>query len=190
MPTFKLHKEKDRLPYQRIPVVRLWDKVTAPRIRSVDGGRSKNQRLDATARCLAAACLIAVIFGTFRLFNGADTPFLAFSVVGAAVLHLANRPCLIEAAITAVLASGLGLTYVGSRGIFGQYPGSGLIGTIAFLGLASMLVLGAKACLSTAALRPLLLATLCPALVIVTNVALAAIIQFEPRVFDLFLYRF
>jgi len=50
--------------------------------------------------------------------------------------------------------------------------------------------LGAKACLFTAALRPLLLATFCPALVILTNVALAAIIQFQPRVFDLFLYRF
>jgi hypothetical protein len=53
-----------------------------------------------------------------------------------------------------------------------------------------MLVLGWKACRSTAALRPLLLATFCPALVILTNVALAAIIQFQPRVFDLFLYRF
>ncbi len=106
------------------------------------------------------------------------------------MVHFANRPRLIEAAITAVLASDLGITYVGSRDIFGQYPGSGLIGTIAFLGLASMLVLGAKACLSTAALRPLLLATLCHALLILPNVAPAAIIQFQPRVFDLFLYRF
>jgi len=154
------------------------------------GVGTKNQRLDAAARCLAAACLIAVIFATFRLFNGADTPFLAFSVVGAAVVHFANRPHWIEATITAVLASLLGVAYVGSRGIFGQYPGSGLVGTCAFLGLASMLVLGAKACRSTEALRPLLVATFCPALVILTNVALAAIIQFQPRVFDLFLYRF
>ena len=154
------------------------------------GVGSSNQRLDAAARCLAAACLIAVIFATFRLFNGADTPFLAFSVVGAAVVHFANRPRVIEIAITTVLSSGLGILYVGSRGVFGQYPASGLLGILAFLGLASMLVLGAKACLSTAALRPLLLATFCPALVILTNVALAAIIQFQPRVFDLFLYRF
>ena len=121
------------------------------------GVGTKNQRLDAAARCLAAACLIAVIFATFRLFNGADTPFLAFSVIGAAVVHFANRPHWIEATITAVLASLLGIVYVGSRGIFGQYPGSGLVGTCAFLGLASMLVLGWKACRSTAALRPLLL---------------------------------
>jgi hypothetical protein len=154
------------------------------------GVGSKNQRLDAAARCLAAACLIAVIFATFRLFNGADTPFLAFSVIGAAVVHFADRPRVIEAAITAVLASGLGIAYLGSRGVFGDYPGSGLVGILAFLGLASMLVLGAKACLSTAALRPLLLATFCPALVILTNVALAAIIQFQPHVLDLFLYRF
>ena len=108
------------------------------------GVGTKNQHLDAAARCLAAACLIAVIFATFRLFNGADTPFLAFSVIGAAVVHFANRPHWIEATITAVLASLLGIAYVGSRGIFGQYPDSGLVGTCAFLGLASMLVLGGR----------------------------------------------
>ncbi len=151
---------------------------------------SKNQVLDAAARCLAVACLIAVIFTTFRLFNGADTPFLAFSVIGAAVVHFSRRPRVIETIITAILASGLGIAYAGSRGVFGQFPASGLVSTVAFLGLASMLVLGAKACWSTEALRPLLLATFCPALVILTNLALAATIQFQPRVFDLFLYRF
>jgi hypothetical protein len=151
---------------------------------------TKNQPLDAVARCLAVACLIAVILITFKLFNGADTPFLAFSVIGAAVVHFSNRPRVIEATITAVLASGLGITYIGGRGAFGQYPASGLVGTVAFIGLASILVLGWKACLSTEALRPLLLATFCPALVIFTNLALAAIIQFQPHVFDLFLYRF
>src|SRR5271155_4395426 len=145
------------------------------------GVGSKNQRLDATARCLAAVCLIAVVFAAFRLFHGAHTPFLAFSVIGAAVVHFANRPHVIEAAITAVLASGLGIAYVGSRGVFGDYPAAGFVGIVAFIGLASMLILGAKACLSTAALRPLLLATFCPALVILTNVTLAAIIQFQPR---------
>jgi hypothetical protein len=152
--------------------------------------RAKNQLLDAVARCLAVACLIAVIFIAFRRFNGADTPFLAFSVIGAAVVHFANRPRVIEATITAVLASGLGIAYVGSRGAFGQYPASGLVGTLAFLGLASMIILGWKACRSTEALRPLLLATLCPMLVVLTNVASAAAIKFQPRVFDLFLYRF
>src|ERR1017187_10524751 len=132
------------------------------------GVGTKNQRLDAAARCLAAACLIAVIFTTFRLFNGADSPFLAFSVIGAAVVHFASRPRLVEVTITAVLASALGIAYVGTVRIFGQYPASGLVRTAAFLGLASMLVLGWKACLSTAALRPLLLATFCPALMILT----------------------
>ena len=152
--------------------------------------RGKNQYLDAAARCLAAVTLIAVIFATFRLFNGADTPFLAFSVIGAAVVHFANRPRLVEIAITAALAVGLGTAYAGSHGVFGDYPASGLVGAAAFLGLASTLVLGWRACRSTTALRPLLLATFCPALVILTNVALAAIIPFQPRVFDLFLYRF
>jgi hypothetical protein len=154
------------------------------------GVGTQNQRLDAAARCLAVACLIAVIFITFRLFNGADTPFLAFSVIGAGVVHFSTRPRPVEAVITAVLASILGIAYVGSRGVIGQYPASGLVGPAAFLGLASMLVLGWKACRSTAALHPLLLATFCPALVILTNVALAAIIPWQPRVFDLFLYRF
>ncbi len=154
------------------------------------GAGTQNQRLDAVARCFAAVCLIAVIFTTFRLFNGADTPFLAFSVIGAAVVHFANRPGPIETAITAILATVLGIAYLANGGVYGQYPGAGLVGITAFLGLASMLVLGWQAARSTAALRPLLLATFCPALVILTNVALAAIIPLQPRVFDLFLYRF
>jgi hypothetical protein len=146
--------------------------------------------LDAVARCLAVACLIAVIFTTFRLFNGADSPFLAFSVMGAAVIHFANRPRAVEIVVTAILSAALGLSYILSGGSFGPYPASGFVRTAAFVGLASMLVLGSKACLSTAALRPLLLATFCPALVILTNLALAATIQFQPRIYDLFLYRF
>jgi hypothetical protein len=154
------------------------------------GSKKPSSSLDIAARCLPVVCLIAVIFTTFRLFNGADTPFLAFSVIGAAVVHFSRRPGVIETVITAILASGLGIAYAGSRGVAGHFPGSGLIGTAAFLGLASMLVLGAKACWRTEALRPLLLATFCPALVILTNLALAATIQFQPHVFDLFLYRF
>jgi hypothetical protein len=149
-----------------------------------------NRALDTAARCLATACLIAVIFITFRLFNGADTPFLAFSVIGAAVVYFADRPRWFEIAITAILAIALGIAYVGSRGVIGDFPGSGVIAPAAFLGLASMLLLAFKASRSTAALRPLLLATFCPALVILTNVALAAIIALQPRVYDLFLYRF
>src|SRR5580692_9801874 len=154
------------------------------------GSKKQSSSLDVVARCLAVVCLIAVIFTTFRLFNGADTPFLAFSVIGAAVVHFSSRPRVIETIITAIFASGLGIAYAGSRGVFGHFPASGLIGIAAFLGLASMLVLGAKACWRTEALRPLLLATFCPALVILTNLALAATIQFQPRVYDLFLYRF
>lgn len=154
------------------------------------GAGIKNQRLDAAARCLAAVCLIAVIFATFQLFNGADTPFLAFSVIGAAVVQFADRPRLRETIITALLACGLGVAYVVRGGVLGQYPAAALVSTAAFLGLASILVLGCKACRSTPALRPLLLATFCPALVILTNLALAAIIPFQPRIFDLFLYRF
>lgn len=134
---------------------------------------AKNQVLDTAARCLAVASLIAVIFTTFRVLNGAASPFLAFSVAGAAVIHFAKRPRTVEIVVTAVLAAALGLAYIVSGGAFGQYPASGFVRMAAFLGLASMLVLGWKACGSTAALRPLLLATLCPGLVILTNLALA-----------------
>ncbi len=107
----------------------------------------KNRLLDAVARCLAVACLIAVIFTTFRLFNGADSPFLAFSVIGAAVIHFAARPRPVEVFVTAILAAALGIGYVASRGSMGQYPASGLIQTVAFLGLASMLCwVGKRVC--------------------------------------------
>jgi hypothetical protein len=122
---------------------------------------------------------MAAIFATFRVLNGAGSPFLACSVAAAAVIHFAKRPRTVEIVVTAVLAAVLGLAYILSGGAFGQYPASGFVRTTAFLGLASMLVLGWKACGSTAALRPLLLATLCPALVILTHLALAGAHHFK-----------
>jgi hypothetical protein len=151
---------------------------------------AQKRLLDAVARCLAVACLITVIFVIFRLFNGADTPFLAFSVIGAAVVHLTTRPRPPEIAITVILAGMLAFAYARNGGVFGDYFGAGVVAAAAFLGLASTLVLGWKATRDTAALRPLLLATFCPALVIFTNVALIAIIRFQPAIFDLFLFRF
>jgi len=151
---------------------------------------AQKQFLDAVARGLAVVCLIAVIFVVFKVFNGADTPFLAFSVIGAVVVHFADRPRGREIAFTVALAALLAIAYTRSGGHLGQYFGAGVIGAMAFVGLGSTLVLGWKACRSTEALRPMLLATFCPALVIFTNVALVATIRFQPRIFDLLLFRF
>ena len=151
---------------------------------------TQKRLIDAIARCLAVVCLIALIFATFRLFNGADTPFLAFSVMGAAAVQLANRPRKVEILVTVTLAAILAAAYMKSGGVFGHFIAAAPIAALAFLGLASTLVLGWKACLDTQDLKPLLLATFCPALVIFTNVALAATIRFQPQVFDLYLYRF
>jgi hypothetical protein len=146
--------------------------------------------LDAVARGLAVVCLVAVIFAIFKLFNGADTPFLAFSVIGAAVVHLTNRPRPVEIAFTVLLACVLAFVYTRSGGIVGHFFAGDVVAVLAFLGLSSTLVLGWKAFRSTSALSALLLASFCPVLLIFTNVALVATIRFQPRIFDLFLFRF
>jgi hypothetical protein len=146
--------------------------------------------VDSIARSVAVVSLLAIIFATFRLFHGADTPFLAFSVIGAAVVQATKKPRAIEIAVTLTLGTILAGAYARSHGHFGEYFGAGIIAGAAFLGLASMLVLGWKACRATQDLAALLTATFCPLLMIFTNVGLAMAIQLSPKIFDLFLYRF
>lgn len=152
--------------------------------------RARMGVLDAIARSVAVVCLLGLIFATFRLFDGPERPFLAFAVIGAAVVHVANRPRAREIAVTLGLAGALGIAYVLSHGRMGEYFGAGAIAGASFLGLASMLVLGWKACFATADLAGLLAASFCPVLMIFTNVGLAVAVQLSPKVFDLYLYRF
>jgi len=152
--------------------------------------------LDAIARSFAVVCVLAIIFGVFRLFHGADTPFLAFSVIGASAAHATvlqaaeKKLRLQEIAATLALGGVLALAYVRTNGHFGEYPGASLVSAAAFLGLASMLVLGWKASRATENLAVLLTATFCPVLMIITNMVLAAAIRLSPAIFDAFLYRF
>lgn len=146
--------------------------------------------LDASARCFAVVCLVGLIFATFHLFDGAERPFLAFSVIGAAAVHAANKPRPREMALTLALAGAIGLAYFHSHGGLGDYRAAGVVGGAAFLGLASLLVLAWKACRATDALAGLLTASFCPVLMIFTNLALALAVQLSPKVFDLYLYRF
>lgn len=152
--------------------------------------RARTSVLDAIARGVAVVCLVALIFATFRLFDGPERPFLAFAVMGAAVVHAANRPRGREIAVTLGLAGALAIAYVLSHGRLGEYFGAGVIGGASFVGLASLLVLGWKACRATSDLAGLLTASFCPVLMIFTNVGLALAVQLSPKVFDLYLYRF
>jgi hypothetical protein len=146
--------------------------------------------LDAIARSAAVACLVAIILAVFQLFHGADTPFLAFSVIGAVAVQAVHKPRVKEVVFTLALAACVGVAYARNHGRFGEYFGAGVIAAAAFLGLAGMIVLGWKACRATEELAPLLTATFCPLLMIFTNLGLAMAIQFSPKVFDLYLYRF
>ena len=137
--------------------------------------------IDTFARGLSVASLIAVIFAVFAVFHGADSPFLAFSVMGASVIHASKKPSYREIAITVLLAGALAAAYRG--------PIVGVTGALAFLGLGSMLALGWKACKSTPDLSELLLATFCPLLIIVTNFGLVVTGQVQPLIYDRYLYR-
>jgi hypothetical protein len=162
----------------------------AMRSSSTPDPRAQMRVLDAVARSQAVICLLAVTFATFRMFHGADTPFLAFCVIGAAVVHLAKKPRIPEIAATLALAGALAVAYFRSGGHFGVFVGAGPIAAAAFAGLGSMLILGWKACRATEDLAVLLTAMFCPVLMIFTNVALAVAIRLSPRIFDLHLYSF
>jgi len=145
--------------------------------------------LDAVARWSTVIGMLAVIFAVFRLFNGADTPFLAFATIGAAVVHATTRPCKGEIAFTLALGAVLAAAYQQNHGEFGRYPGARIVAAAGFWGLAAMLVLGWRAARSTHHLASFLTAVFCPAVMIVTNLALAMAIGLSPKVFDLYLYR-
>ena len=142
------------------------------------------------SRGLSVFVLIAVIFATFRAFHGANVPFLAFSLAGASVIQFSYDRNLWRVLFTIVSAMFLSTIYTLTGGLAGQFAGAVVVETLAFLGMGSLLMLGIRAFRSTEELRPLLLASFCPVLTIVTNFALIATIALQPRVFDLYLYRF
>jgi len=152
--------------------------------------QGRERVVDVVARCLSASVLIALIFATFRIFHGATVPFLAFSLAGAPLIQFSYRRQIWSSLLTFMNAILLFGAYVWSGGMPGQYSGAGMVGALAFLGLSSMLTLGLQAFQRTEALRPLLLASFCPLLMIVTNFALYASIALQPQIFDLYLYKF
>ena len=153
-------------------------------------GPTRERAVDTVSRALSVSVLISVIFATFRIFHGANVPFLAFSVAGATLIRFTYQLSFWRAVFTVLSAALLYGTYTLLGGMPGDYSGAGLVGAIAFLGLGSMLSLGFQAFRKTDALSPLLLASFCPVLVIITNFALYATIALQPRVFDLHLFRF
>ena len=146
--------------------------------------------VDTVSRALSVSVLIAVIFATFRIFHGANLPFLAFSVAGASLIRFTYQLSIWRGVFTVASAFLLYAVYTLLGGMPGDYSGAAIVSAIAFLGLGSMLSLGFQAFRKTDALAPLLLASFCPVLMIVTNFALYATIALQPRVFDLHLYSF
>ena len=152
--------------------------------------RRRERGVDVLSRCLSVFVLIAVIFATFRAFHGANVPFLALSLAGASLIQFSHDRSLWRVLFTLVSAMFLSTIYTLTGGLTGQYTGAVVVEGLAFLGMGSLLMLGIRAFRSTEELRPLLLASFCPVLTIVTNFALIATIALQPRVFDLYLYRF
>lgn len=146
--------------------------------------------VDTVSRALSVSVLIAVIFATFRIFHGANLPFLAFSVAGASLIRFTYQLTVWRGVFTGLSGVLLFAVYTLLGGMPGDYSGAAIVSAIAFLGLGSMLSLGFQAFRRTDALGPLLLASFCPVMMIVTNFALYATIALQPRVFDLHLYMF
>ena len=146
--------------------------------------------LDATARGLAAVVLVAMSFIAFRLFNGADNPFLAYAFAGGLLVYSMERPSLKELAAAGIIMVLLGMGYTANGGRYGDWFGSRFAAVLAFGGLASIALLGWRSCMRTEALRAMLTALLCPLLAVVANLCLVLLIPLQPMVFDPNLYRF
>jgi hypothetical protein len=125
----------------------------------------------------------------FRPLEGVALQFLALAIGAATAVQLARKPTLRELAATAAisLAAYFQCMRLGSHGA--KLAPAPVI-AISSLGIATIIVLGAKAIASTDHLKPFLLAAFCPLLVVFTSVTLAIAIPFQPVVYDLYLYRF
>lgn len=144
----------------------------------------KKAYIDVLSRNLAVWVLVVYLLAVFKWFSGATVPFLAFAVGGGALIQVVFEARAKE--LLASLGSGalLALGYARLHGGFSQDAISEVAAVAAFLGFGSIVVMGFKASVSTECLRPFLLAIFCPTLAVVANVALAALIQFQPMVFD------
>ncbi len=131
-----------------------------------------------------------LVFCAFWFLEGAHRPFIAFALLGALMVHAAERPKRREVLITIVLAAGIGLAYLGSGRSFGVYPAAEAVGLLDFLGLASIALLMADAARDSGKLRPFLIAIFGPLLMSMVSLSLTIGTAMHPQVYDPVLYRF
>src|ERR1039457_54245 len=93
-----------------------------------------------------AAALVSLLLASFNglLFAVGNNATLALSLAGSSVVHVSSRPSGKDILATAVIAGTLRTLYLWFVGPIANYPGSAWISWGSFLGLASLLTLGAR----------------------------------------------
>ena len=143
-----------------------------------------------SSRALWVITLGLLVFGAFWFLEGAHRPFIAFALMGALPVYVAERPKTREALISLALAGGIGLAYFGSGRTFGNFTAAEAVGLLAFLGLASIALLTADAARDAGKLRPFLISIFGPLLMSMVTLSLTIGTALHPRVYDPVLYRF
>lgn len=141
-------------------------------------------------RAVPVSAVLLFLAIAFQMLNLPRTPFFGFAVGGAFLTLLAfggrRREVLFACAASPVLY----WTYSGLGGQFDDSAIALLEVPLAFVGLASSFVLGWRAIRHSEALGQFLVAVSFPASTIVIGLLLCILTPIEPRVYDLFLYRF
>jgi hypothetical protein len=146
--------------------------------------------LDRVSRALACAVLVAFLLITFRLYDGASWPFVAFSLSGAFVVLLVQHITVSEVVGLICIAPLVEEVYVSSGGRTGGFPTAQLAVGLAFLGVAAVVLLSRRAIRDSRSLPAFLLAIAMPSAAIVLMILLRAAVSFNPYVYDTHALRF
>jgi hypothetical protein len=145
---------------------------------------------DKRDRALAVAILLAFLTGVFGFLQLSAMQFFAYAVGGAFLIHITTSVRPAEWLPAIALAPALAFFYHVSGGRFGTAADAAPANVMAFLGLGSCFLLGWKAIRGAKSLAPFLAAMTIPLCALVTGLLLCVLVQFQPKIYDFYLYRF
>jgi hypothetical protein len=145
---------------------------------------------DKRDRAIAAGILLAFLAGVFVFLQLSIRPFFAYAVGGAFLILLATAARPAEWLAAVAIAPPLAVCYWALGNRFGTGVDAVPANALAFLGLASCFLLGRKAIRDAKSLDPFLASVTIPLCTVAAALLLDVLVQFEPRVYDFYLYRF
>ncbi len=143
---------------------------------------------DRAYRGVVVAVLLSVLLFALQQLELVQSPFFAYAISGAFLIHVTFAPRRFELTAVLFLAPILAWSYHELGGHFAD-SSSAPATVAAFLGVASLPVLGWRAVRKDEALREFLVALCMPMFTIGTGTVLLLLVPLQSRVYDFVLYR-